>query len=179
MGAPLIRTAAAPVTFTKRAVEIVAVPFDEPTRISPDLVEAFPRTVRVEPLRAQIPALLHHDDRQPFGHVELAGPDSRGLLAVLHAARTRAGDEALELAAAGVLYPSIGFSAIEDREVRGVVWRHAITLWEISLVTFQAYPGADVLSVRDATHVPPTPNLHAALAMENIRKHTRKESPHD
>jgi phage head maturation protease len=85
----------------------------------------------------------------------------------------------LELAAAGVLYPSIGFSALEDREVRGVVWRHAITLWEISLVTFQAYLGADVLSVRDAYHPTPTPNLHAALAMENIRKHTRKESPHD
>jgi HK97 family phage prohead protease len=161
MGAPLVRTVAAPVKFTKRAVEIVAVPFDEPTRITPDLVEAFPRTVRVEPLRTQVPALLHHDERQPFGHVELAGRDDRGLLAVLHAARTRAGDEALELAAAGVLYPSIGFSSIEEREVRGVVWRHAITLWEISLVTFQAYPGADVLSVRDTTPNPrrPKPGL--------------------
>jgi hypothetical protein len=88
MGSPLVRTVAAPVTFTKRAVEIVAVPFDEPTRITGDLVEAFPRTVRVEPLRDRIPALLHHDERQPFGHVELAGRDARGLLAVLHAAPT-------------------------------------------------------------------------------------------
>jgi HK97 family phage prohead protease len=150
----MLRTLAAPVTFTARAVEIIAVPFDEPTRIDHTLTEAFPTTVRVEPLRDTIPALLHHDERQPFGHVELTGRDERGLHAVLHAARTRAGDEALELAAAGVLFPSIGFSSLAEREVRGVVWRDAITLWEISLVTFQAYPGATVLDVRDTTPNP-------------------------
>jgi HK97 family phage prohead protease len=174
MGAPMTRTVSAPVTFTKRAVEIIAVPFDEPTRITSDLTEAFPRSVRVEPLREPIPALLHHDDRQPFGHVELLGPDARGLRAVLHAARTRAGDEALELANAGVLYPSIGFSTLEDREVRGVVWRDAITLWEISLVAFQAYPGADVVSVRDNQY-PRRVKPHLAVVSQILRDAQRGE----
>jgi HK97 family phage prohead protease len=176
MGAPMTRTVSAPVTFTKRAVEIIAVPFDEPTRITPDLVEAFPSSVRVEPLRDQIPALLYHDDRQPFGHVQLLGRDARGLRAVLHAARTRAGDEALELANAGVLYPSIGFSTLEDREVRGVVWRDAITLWEISLVTFQAYPGADVLSVRETQH-PRRSKPGLAVLAQILRDAQRREVP--
>lgn len=175
MAAPLIRTITSPVTFTQRAVEIVAVPFDEPTRITADLTEAFPRTVRLELLRDPVPALLHHDDRQPFGHVEIVGPSSDGLRAVLHAARTRAGDEALELAAAGVLFPSIGFSSITDREDRGVVWRDAITLWEISLVTFQAYPGATVLDVRSQTASPRQPKPGMAVLAQILRDAQRRE----
>lgn len=147
----MVRTVDAPAVFTDRVVEVVAVPFDKPTRIDGSLVEAFPSDVRVEMLRDPVPALLHHDDKRPFGHVTITGRDTRGLLAELHAAHTPAGDEALELAAAGVLYPSIGFSPGADREVRGVVWRQSITLWEVSLVTFQAYKNADVLAVRAAS----------------------------
>jgi HK97 family phage prohead protease len=125
-------------------------------------------------LRDPVPALLHHDDGAPFGHVKVTGRDSRGLLAELHAARTRAGDEALELAAAGVLYPSIGFTDTRSRTDRaGVVWREAITLWEISLVTFQAYPAADVLTVR-SNSIQPRNKPRLAEATTILRDARRK-----
>lgn len=173
MSSPLTRTLSAPARFTDRAVDIVAVPFDQVIQVDRDIREAFPVDVRIEQLRDPLPALLHHDDRQPFGHVELKGRTRAGLMATLHAAPTRAGDEALELAAAGVLYPSIGFSSEQDEIRSGVTWRRAILLWEISLVVFQAYPGAGVTNVRAGTPGR-TPNLDRARAAVSIQRNTLK-----
>jgi HK97 family phage prohead protease len=178
----LLRTAGTAVRFKDRTVELVAVPWDSPTVVDDGdgpYREAFARTTRVDKLRDRIPALLHHDPRRPFGVVTNLTHGRVGLEARIVASRTADGDEALELAAEGILYPSIGFSSVEHSERAGVRIRRAILLHEISLTTFQAYAGASVTSVRDATPAPPTPNLHAALALENIRKYTRKESPHD
>lgn len=156
MRAPLTRTLTTAAVFTDRAVDIVAVPFDQVIRIGTDEREAFAPDVRVELLRDPIPALLHHDERQPFGHVTIAGRTAAGIHATMHAAHTKAGDEALELAAAGVLFPSIGFSSIDDDIRDGVIWRRAVTLWEVSLVTFPAYAGgATVTQVRDADQPDP------------------------
>lgn len=169
----LIRTTAVPVAISKRQIDVLAVPFNQQQRISKDLVEAFPDHVIVDPLRDPVPALLHHRDDEPFGHVELHGQAPDGLRATLHAARTDAGDTALELAASGVLYPSIGFTSIKDRKERGVVWRDHIVLWEISLVTFPAYAGAAVEQVRAQQKTSPgKPGLEllAQLQREALRR---------
>jgi HK97 family phage prohead protease len=153
-----------PITFTERLVTILAVPFGQAVTVDDGAGpyrEAFSPMVDVEQLRDRLPALLHHDPRRPFGHVESITRTPAGLHASIRAARTADGDEALELAAAGVLFPSIGFTSTRDRAAAGVTWRDAIVLHEISLVTFQAYPGAAVTAVRDTDPRPrqPKPGL--------------------
>lgn len=170
----LYRTAAVEVAFKQRQVDIVAVPFsqiitaddgDGPYR------EAFDPQLEVELLRDPVPALLHHDVTQPFGHVQIRGTAAEGVIGTMHAAKTPIGDEALELAAARVLYPSIGFSGTAHQSRAGVRWRTGIVLHEVSLVTFQAYPGATVTGVRSAADYP---KLHQAQGLANIRKNGRK-----
>jgi len=168
----LFRTAAVEVAFKQRQVDIVAVPFSQ--IITADdgqgpFQEAFDPALAVELLRDPVPALLHHDPMQPFGHVQIRGTASEGVIGTMHAAKTPTGDEALELAAARVLYPSIGFSGVAHTMRGKVRWRTAIVLHEVSLVTFQAYPGATVTGVRSTTQQ--YPNLHQAQGLANIRKH--------
>lgn len=175
----LTRTiATAPVTFTERLVTLLAVPFGQAITVDDGAGpyrEAFPPTVEVEQLRDRLPALLHHDSRRPFGHVESVSRTTAGLVASIRAARTSDGDEALELAAAGVLYPSIGFSSTRQRSEAGVTWRDAIVLHEISLVTFQAYPDATVTAVRDTTPNPRLPKPGLAVVSQILRDAQRGE----
>ena len=168
----LFRTADTGVAFKQRQVDIVAVPFSQ--IITADdgqgpYQEAFDPALAVELLRDPVPALLHHDPMQPFGHVQIRGAASEGVIGTMHAAKTPTGDEALELAAARVLYPSIGFSGVAHTMRGKIRWRTAIVLHEVSLVTFQAYPGATVTGVRSTTQQ--YPNLHQAQGLANIRKH--------
>jgi uncharacterized protein len=161
------------VRFKQRQVDVVAVPFGQVITADDgqgEYREAFDPSLSVELLRDPVPALLHHDPMQPFGHVDVRGKNSDGVVATLHAARTATGDEALELAAALILYPSIGFSGARHVTRDRVRWRTSIVLHEISLVTFQAYAGATVTGVR-ATVPAGTPNLDRALGLANIRKH--------
>lgn len=151
----LHRTATvAPVRFSQRTVDVLAVPFSEVITVDDGggpYREAFDPEVEVELLRAPIPALLHHDTRQPWGVVVDTRRSGEGLRAVMRASRTALGDEVLEMAADGVLYPSIGFTGIRQQRTAGVTWRQAIVWHELSLVTFQAYPSAGVESVRQTT----------------------------
>ena len=173
----LQRTVTTQATFTERRVDILAVPFNQPVTVDDGAGryrEAFRPTTRVQLLRDPIPALLHHDPRRPFGVVEQLRRDTTGLHATLRASHGPTGDEALAHAADGVLYPSIGFSEIESVDRDGITWRTAIVLHEISLVTFQAYTGADVTSVRHQTAARPTPNRQLArLVLAGVQKGER------
>lgn len=170
----LFRTATETVRFKQRQVDIVAVPFGEVVETddgSGRYREAFDPNMILELLRDPVPALLHHDPMQPFGHVQIRGPSRAGVHGTMHAARTVLGDETLELADAGVLHPSIGFTSTAH-EMRGRVrWRTAIVLHEISLVTFPAYPGAVVTAVR--TQPEPVPLLQQAQSLMNIFRNVR------
>lgn len=157
--------AAAPARFTDREVDLVAVPFSEVITVDDGAGpyrEAFDPDVKVELLRSPIPALLHHDPRQPFGVVTGTTRTRGGLRATLRASRTALGDEVLEMAADGVLYPSVGFTGVAQRTASGVVWRTAVLLHEITLTTFQAYPSAAVDAVRSAAPPAPYRNRHQA-----------------
>jgi HK97 family phage prohead protease len=115
-----------------------------------------------------------HDFERPIGWVKRLKPrDDRGLVAEIGPIRnTRDGDDALELAADGLLGASIGFMVVDpgdetwstDRQSRRITraW-----LDHIALTGDPAYPSAKVLAVRKADDpvVPAaaTPNLDQVL----------------
>jgi HK97 family phage prohead protease len=157
------------VRHAQRTIELIAVPYNEPTdvlrrsrwvteTVSPDAFTGVHGAVSVN--RA-------HDLESPLGWVKSFHPnDSRGLLAELKISKTSAGDDVLELAADGLLAPSIGFMPLPG----GEDWNHdrsAVTVTRAKLVHIAmtgdpAYKGAKVLAVRtaDAPSVrTPTPNL--------------------
>ena len=98
--------------------------------------------------------LWQHDSAEPIGAWERIAEDARGL-----AVRgrllldVRRGSEAYALLKAGAIDGlSIGYSAVEaatDPET-GLRTLVEVALWEISLVTFQACPGARVSAVKGA-----------------------------
>jgi HK97 family phage prohead protease len=101
--------------------------------------------------------LAHHDRTRPIGRgVEMEERED-GAYAVFRVSQTREGDEMLALAADGVLQFSPGFIP-RDQSADGV-HRRVAALPETSLVTFAAYPSANVLAVRESDHMPENQNV--------------------
>ena len=104
--------------------------------------------------------LWQHDAREPIGAFETMGEDGRGLwVRGRLLLDVRRGAEAHALLKAGAIDGlSIGYTAIEaEIEPRSGLRRLTeIDLWEISLVTFQACPGAIVDAVKDRAPRPAT-----------------------
>lgn len=83
-----------------------------------------------------------------------------GQYATFRVSRTRAGDELLELARDGVYRAaSAVFEPITSRLVDGVIERHAARLRRVGIVEVGAYPGAEVLAVRNAPEEGNMPGL--------------------
>jgi HK97 family phage prohead protease len=122
------------------------------------------------------PVLRTHDVERPIGWVHKFKPrEERGLVAELGPiSRTRDGDDALELAADGLLGASVGFAVLPGGE-RWTIDRRSRTVtkaWldHIALTGAPAYESAKVLAVRSAPSEEPagdvqaTPNLDEVLA---------------
>ena len=168
-----------------RTIELIAAPYDEDARVFlPRLqrwvIETFARGAFAG-VGGRVTVNRTHDVEQPLGVVRSFHPnDPRGLLAELRIAKTAAGDDALELAAEGLLGASVGFGVLpggeEYTEGRS---RRTITrakVGHIALTGDPAYTGAQVLAVRsNAGNVAegvlldagvqrvPTPNLDQIL----------------
>lgn len=103
------------------------------------------------------PLLWQHDTRNPVGVVKFA-VDARGDLIVEKGEinlDTQQGREAHSLMKQGAITKmSIGFNipqgALKWDEEANIVRILSVDLWEVSLVTFAANPGADILDVKDA-----------------------------
>jgi HK97 family phage prohead protease len=154
----------------ERTIDLIAVPYDEETRVltpsgrwvletvAPGSFHGVSNEVRVN--RA-------HDLEQPLGRVVKLYPnDPRGLRAEIRVAKTLAGDEVLELADDELLGASVGFRPLPGgEEYSADRTRRRITkafLGHIALTGDPAYLGAKVLAVRTADDPPPkaaTPNL--------------------
>jgi HK97 family phage prohead protease len=109
---------------------------------------------------------LEHDVGRPVGRAVAFHPShDEGLVADLHISKTAAGDDALELAADGVLDISAGFGLMTEDDGRGgrrikpgaETWEtqtrrrlNACWLDHVSMVASPAYSDAVVLSVRDS-----------------------------
>ena len=114
----------------------------------------FTRSIRERGHKVKL--LTSHDTRKlAVGRAAELREDTSGLFASFDVARTRDGDELLELVTAGVIDSfSIGFQSIRDRRDGDVVVRVEAALWEVSAVNFPAYEGAVIAGVRSQHTIP-------------------------
>lgn len=175
-----VRTAPAlEVRFAERIIELVAVPYDETTKVAYHgrmIDETVTRGAfeGVQMRARDFKVNRAHDLERPIGWVRKFKPrDDRGLVAEIGPIRnTRDGDDALELAADGLLGASIGFAVLAPEDEEWTVDRRSRRInkaWldHIALTGAPAYTGAKVLAVRAAETVEPgsaTPNLDQVLA---------------
>jgi uncharacterized protein len=174
------------VSFPKRTVTVLAVPYDTPADIvDPDGREYSERFARgafngVQSRTGRIKVNRDHDTHRPVGRaLELHPSRAEGLVAELRISATALGDETLALADDGVLDASISF-ALKPGDVdwapgrRGRTIRRAF-LDHIALVADPAYETANVLDVRHntgpAAPVSATPLLDEVLAAWRLARY--------
>lgn len=99
--------------------------------------------------------IQHETQRLPIAKAVDLAERADGVHAGFAVARTREGDDALELVNAGIVDGfSIGFMPVRDRREGDVTVRTEASLREVSLVHSPAYTGALVTGVRSTA--PPT-----------------------
>jgi hypothetical protein len=166
------------VDYPSRTIELVVMPYEQET-----LVEYRGRMVGeicsrgafagIERRANRVKVNRDHDTARSVGCARSFHPNrAEGLVAEIKIARTAEGDEALALAADGVLDASAAFGVMRG----GEVWenrnrRRLNRLWlgHIALTPDPAYENANVLAVRAATTGPlseriATPNLDQVRA---------------
>ncbi len=116
------------------------------------------RTIRERGHKIRL--FTQHDRRRlPIGRAARLVEQDDGLHAEFEVARTRDGDDALELVRAGIVDSfSVGFTPVRERWDGEVLVRTEVALNEISLVDAPAYSGAVVAGIR--SHAP----LHYSAA---------------
>ena len=168
----LYRTADLSAT-TGRQIYGIAVPFGQTITVHEAGREyreefaygAFTRSIRERGHKVKL--LTQHDQRRlAVGKAVELREQADGLHASFEVARTRDGDELLELVESGVIDSfSVGFTPIRDRQRAGVVVREEAALREVSAVNFPAYEGALIGGVRSQTTVIPRSVAQARLAV--------------
>lgn len=157
------------VRHNQRTIDMIAVPYNEQTEVLRRgrwVTESFDPQAFAG-VDGDVTVNRAHDIERPLGRVTAFHPkDVRGLRVELRVARTRDGDEVLELADEGLLSPSVGFGTLPGGELwsadRRTLKITRAKLHHIGLTGDPAYQGAKVLAVRSADEpIPrlPTPNL--------------------
>jgi HK97 family phage prohead protease len=166
------------VNFDKRIIEVVAVPYEEPTMVEyrgEIWQEMFVRGSfdGIETRQDQIRVNRNHDKTMTVGKVVRWWPErTEGLVSEVRVAPTVRGDETLALANEDMLSASVGF-AVRGRDqlldkssmVRRI--RKAF-IDHMSFVESPAYVGARVLAVRDGNGVDDRPRLDTPVMDELI-----------
>jgi HK97 family phage prohead protease len=148
------------VRFDRREIDVLAVPYNVPTAVVDRDGRAYEETIApgafadVAARAKRIKVLRDHDPQRAIGKcLSIDASRGDGLYATLGITghNNPLGDEALALAADGVLDVSIGFSPrVESWNAgRKAVTRRSCWLHELSLVALPAYEMATVLAVRD------------------------------
>lgn len=173
------------VHFTQRTIELLAVPWDVegvaeyPPRSGRSVIETVAPGAfdGVERRANRVKVNREHDEARTIGRAVALHPSRvEGLVAELRISKTPLGDESLELAADGVIEPSVGMAVAPSWQQ----WdpgrsRRRITkafLDHIALLPNGAYGdgGARVLDVRGDVAAPewaPTPNIDQVMAWLN------------
>lgn len=143
-----------------REIDVRAIPYNTPTTVFDPGVGVYREQIHPDAFLSekrrpnQVKLLRDHDSQRLIGSCVKVNPRAAD---ALHATakvnvNTELGRDSLALASEGDLHVSIGFVADPAFDVwddrHELVTRHSCTLWEISLVPFPAYDGADVLAVR-------------------------------
>jgi HK97 family phage prohead protease len=179
------------VSFPKRTIELIVMPYDEPTE-----VEVRGQMVResvapgafdgIERRANRVRVNYQHQDhelRHLLGRAMAFYPARpEGLVATVNIRKGEYGDDALDAANGGDLGASAGFGVMPG----GESWPDRVTrrltrlfLDHIALTPTPAYRGAEVIAVRKAQQAAPagTPNLETVRARElerlysSIRQH--------
>lgn len=165
------------VDFEQRIIDVIAVPYGQEAVVEyrGDVVREVVEAGAFDGIESRndpIPANREHNRSETFGKVIAADPnDPRGLRLSIRASRTPKGDDALQLAADGILRASVGMRVRpRDQIIRNGLRRiRRAFLDHISLVESPAYDGAAVLAVRDQDETqgqpaPSTPVLDGFLS---------------
>jgi HK97 family phage prohead protease len=162
------------VRHAERTIDMIAVPYDEEADV---LRRGRWVTESVDPdaftgVHGDVTVNRAHDLESPLGRVFKFHPtDPRGLRTELRISRTSSGDDVLELAADGLLAPSIGFVPLGERwsEDRSAVKVTKARLVHIALTGDPAYKGAKVLAVRSTDVGGPAVERVATPNLDRIR----------
>lgn len=149
-----------------RTVYGLAIPFDVPTGIQDwqgNYTETFARGAFTKTIREQgskVKVLAHHDTRFLLAGQPTLTETDAGLEIAASIARTRDGDDVLELIRVGALDSfSVGFSPVKGgddwNDDMTEVTRREVRLHEVSLVPFPAYDAAAVAGTRTIGTTPP------------------------
>jgi len=157
------------VDFGQRIITVLAVPYESPTPVpfaGAVWNEVFSRSAfnGIEGQTRKIPATAaleipapDHKGARLVGRVVSSDPYSEdGLVSEIKISRTREGDDTLELAADGALWPSIGFMVKNprfDQELDRQSKTRRVTrafLDHLAFVGQPAYEGAKILAMRSA-----------------------------
>jgi hypothetical protein len=140
----------------KRTITAVAVPYGEWATVSDGtqvMFEAGSLPVDGEPPRV----FMYHDPTKPVGIVAERMDTGAEMLAEMRISKTALGDEALVLAADGVMAVSVGVDPIDYTTddmgrvtVKSGIWR------ELSLVPIPAFAGAQITQVAATAPIPQT-----------------------
>jgi len=141
-----------------RTVVGIAVPWDQPTRVSDGgrpYTEAFARGAFARTIAergSKVKFLAQHNRQAlPIGRATLLREDAAGLYGEFRVSATTAGDEVLELVRDGALDGlSVGFAPVKQHQQRDVTVRTEVRLDEVSAVSSPAYEGARIAAVREA-----------------------------
>lgn len=146
------------VRHAQRLIDIIAVPYDEVAEVN---IRGRWVSESIAPgaftgVHGDVTVNRTHDLERPLGRVASFHPqDPRGLRTELKISRTRDGDDVLELAADGLLSPSVGFQVLPggeewsmDRRSRRVTKARLV---HIGMTGDPAYVGAKVLAVRSSS----------------------------
>lgn len=156
----------------KRLIEVVAVPYDQPTQAPVPYrgelwTEVFERGSfdGIETRQGEVRVNRDHDRTRTVGKVLTFWPSrTEGLVSEVRVAKTPLGDETLALAEEDMLSASVGFAVKKGSDqvldVRSMMRRiKRAFLDHLSFVESPAYAGASVVDVRQ----PAEPTLAAGL----------------
>jgi len=159
-------TAAEGDTTGERRIDAIAVPYNQYATVSDGTeVQFLPGSLPIDGKAPRV--FMYHDASKPVGIVTERIDTPEGMLASMKISRTDLGDEALVLAADGVMDVSVGvniISATRDKDGRMTVT--AADWLELSLVPIPAFSGATITDVAASAETDPDTNPETTEPVE-------------
>jgi len=159
-------TAAEGDTTGERRIDAIAVPYNQYATVSDGTeVQFLPGSLPIDGKAPRV--FMYHDASKPVGIVTERIDTPEGMLASMKISRTDLGNEALVLAADGVMDVSVGvniISATRDKDGRMTVT--AADWLELSLVPIPAFSGATITDVAASAETDPDTNPETTEPVE-------------
>lgn len=170
-----VRAAADDGTATgERRIDAIAVPYNQFATVSDGTEVMFkPGSLPEDGKNPRV--FMYHDSKMVVGSVVERVSTEDAMLASMKISRTTLGDEALVLAADGVMDVSVGVNILEyteDKQGRMIVT--AAEWLELSLVPIPAFAGATITDVAASAETPDTPDTEETT--EPVEETTQVEA---